>query len=224
MTTPQPKTSRNLYLGIVIILGFLTILTIMTYYKWQQYDPRLSAKIDTQVLKLLPFPIAVPQVTLTQKDGTPWQTTQLHNQWTFLYFGYTLCPDVCPTELGALADVAQAIRAQTHHPHVGFLFVSVDPNRDTIERLQQFTNYFDPQINAATGDETELRIMAQPLGAAWDKVAQFDEHGKPDPNNYLINHTTSILLIDPQGRAVGIFPTPHQPEAMVKAFNQVVPE
>jgi protein SCO1/2 len=223
MSQSESKT-KNLLMGIGIIAGFFIILAIAVGVKWMNNDPRLANKVDASVLKIFPHPIAIPSASLIDKQGKPFDFNQLKNRWTFLYFGYTLCPDICPTELTALAGVLEQLREQKVKAAHGVLFVSVDQQRDTPDRLHQFVDYFDASIQAVSGEESELRIMAQPIGAAWDKVAQFDEHGQPDQNNYLINHTTSILLVDPQGRAVGVFPTPHDPEAMAKAFTTVVPE
>ncbi len=218
------RNHKNLWMGLGIIAGFFIILTIAVGVKWMNNDPRLANKVDASVLKIFPHPIAIPSASLIDKEGKHFDFNQLKNRWTFLYFGYTLCPDICPTELTALAGVLEQLREQKVKAAHGVLFVSVDQQRDTPDRLRQFVDYFDASIQAVSGEESELRIMAQPIGAAWDKVAQFDEHGQPDQNNYLINHTTSILLIDPQGRAVGVFPTPHDPVAMAKAFTTVVPE
>lgn len=220
----SPASNKNLFMGLAIIAGFLLILTIAVYVKWMNNDPRLANKVDASVLKIFPHPIDIPVASLIDKNGQAFDFNQLKNRWTFLYFGYTLCPDICPTELTALAGVLESLREQQVKTKHGVLFVSVDQQRDTPERLRQFVDYFDSSIQAVSGEESEIRIMARPIGAAWDKVAQFDENGRPDPNNYLINHTTSILLVDPQGRAVGVFPTPHDPAAMAKAFTTVVPE
>lgn len=221
----EPNTSRkNIFMGLGILAGFFIILAVAVSVKWMNNDPRLSHKIDASVLKIFPHPIDIPRATLIDKNGKAFDFDQLKNRWTFLYFGYTLCPDICPTELTALAGVLEQLREQQVKAKHSVLFVSVDQQRDTPDRLRQFVDYFDSTIQAVSGEESELRIMAQPIGAAWDKVAQFDEHGQPDQSNYLINHTTSILLVDPQGRAVGVFPTPHDPVAMAKAFTTVVPE
>ena len=223
MNDPQtPK--QNLVMGLAMIAGFVMILAIAVYVKWINHDPRLASKVDASVLKVFPYPIPIPSARLIDKQGHPYDLNQLKKRWTFLYFGYTLCPDVCPTELTALAGVLETLTEQQMKAAHGVLFVSVDPQRDTPDRLGQFVDYFDQRIQAVSGEENELRIMAQPIGASWDKVAQFNEQGQPDPNNYLINHTTSILLVDPQGRAVGVFPTPHDPVAMAKAFSTLVPQ
>lgn len=206
------------------VFAFLIIaLAIAVYLKWQRSNIDLMTVVDQSVLRILPQPIPVPDAKLTRMDGQSFGKKDLVGKWTFLYFGYTLCPDVCPTELSALAEVADLLRSKGVKARWQQVFISVDPERDTPEQLGKFVRYFDPKIIAATGDPSELRIMAQPLGVGWEKAALPTADGQPT-SSYLINHTTSILLISPDGAMVGVFPTPHHPEAMVKAFLTVLRE
>ena len=99
--------------------------------------------------------------------------------------------------------------------------MSVDPERDTPEQLAKFVSYFDPKIIGATGSQTELTLMAKPLGVGWEKAA-LPTANDAASNSYLINHTTSILLVSPEATVVGVYPTPHDPAAMVKAFLTVM--
>jgi len=213
-------------MGGGILLGFVLVLALMVGLRWQQTQSvSLSSKLDSAVFKLFPKPIPVPAAELTNKLGKPVVSDQLlDKKWTFLYFGYTLCPDICPTELTVLAEVAEQLRKHKVASAWQVVFVSVDADRDTPERLKGFVDYFDPQIQAATGSDVELRVMSQPIGVGWDKVATSDAQGKLDDSGYLINHTTSIYLVDPRGRAVGVFSSPHDPESMVKAYQIMVPD
>ncbi len=210
-------------LAAMIFLVLTVALLTSVYVKWQRANVDLAAAVESSVLRIVPQPIPVPEATLTRMDGAPFTRKDLTGKWTFLYFGYTLCPDVCPTELSALAGVADILRQKGVRAPWQMVFVSVDPERDTPDQLAKFVTYFDPGIMAATGAQSELRIMAQPLGVGWEKAALPTANDAPS-KSYLINHTTSILLINPQGEMVGAFPTPHEPEAMVKAFLTVIHE
>lgn len=215
------KPSGKITLAFGIFLLLLAVLLGAVYYKWQQSPRDLAAAVDPSVLRIVPRPIPVPEARLTDMHGKPFGRQDLLGHWTFLYFGYTLCPDVCPTELSALAGLAEILREKGVQAPWQMVFVSVDPERDTPELLSKFVTYFDPGIIAATGAQTELRIMAQPLGVGWEKAALPTANDTPS-DSYLINHTTSILLINPQGEMVGVYPTPHEPEAMAQAFLTVI--
>jgi protein SCO1/2 len=217
------RMSGQAPVAIAVFLFLIVALAVSVYLKWQRANVDLTSVVDQSVLRIVPQPIPVPDAKLTQMSGQPFGKKDLIGKWTFLYFGYTLCPDVCPTELSALAEVADLLRSKGVQARWQEVFVSVDPERDTPEQLGKFVSYFDPKIIAATGEQTELRIMAQPIGVGWEKAALPTVDGKP-AGSYLINHTTSILLINPDGAMVGVFPTPHNPEAMVKAFLTVIHE
>ncbi|HET19584.1 MAG TPA: SCO family protein [Chromatiales bacterium] len=217
------RISGKAPVAVTVFTLLMVALVAAVYFKWQRANVDLSTVVDASVLRIVPQPIPVPDATLTRMDGEVFNKQDLTGRWTFLYFGYTLCPDVCPTELSALAGVAEILRQKGVKAPWQQVFVSVDPERDTPEQLAKFVTYFDPDIIAATGKEIELRIMAKPIGVGWEKAALPTANDAPS-SSYLINHTTSILLVNPQGELVGVFPTPHIPESMAQAFLAVINE
>ncbi len=216
----QPS-KHNAPVAAVVFLVLLIALSIAVYLKWQRANVDLTTVVDQSVMRVIPQPIPVPEFKLTRMDGKPFERKNLLGKWTFLYFGYTLCPDVCPTELTALAEVAALLRQEGVQSSWQEVFVSVDPERDTPEQLAKFVSYFDPKIIGVTGSQTELMLMAKPLGVGWEKTA-LPTANDAASSSYLINHTTSILLVSPEASVVGVYPTPHDPVAMVKAFRTVI--
>jgi protein SCO1/2 len=206
--------------AVVVFLVLIVALSIAVYLKWQRANVDLSTVVDQSVMRVIPQAIPVPEFKLTRMDGKPFERKNLLGKWTFLYFGYTLCPDVCPTELTALAEVAELLRKEGVQSWQE-IFVSVDPERDTPEQLAKFVTYFDPKIIGATGTEAELRQMAKPLGVGWEK-ASLPTANDAASSSYLINHTTSILLVSPDATVIGVYPTPHDPNAMVDVFLKVI--
>ncbi|MEW6445161.1 MAG: SCO family protein [Pseudomonadota bacterium] len=221
--TPAGRMSGQAPVAIMVFAVLIAALVLAVYFKFQRSNLDLAKVVDPAVMRIMPQPIPVPDAKLTKMDGQPFGKKNLEGKWTFLYFGYTLCPDVCPTELSALAEVADILRGKNVNSRWQQVFVSVDPERDTPEQLAKFVTYFDPKIIAATGPQSELRIMAQPIGVGWEKAALPTANDAPS-STYLINHTTSILLVSPDATVVGVFPTPHNPEAMVKAYLAVTRE
>lgn len=217
---PKPSSSSAPVAAIVFFV-LIAALSLSVYLKWQRANVDLMTVVDQSVMRVLPQAIPVPEATLTRMDGKPFTRKNLLGKWTFLYFGYTLCPDVCPTELTALAEIATLLRKEGVESAWQEIFVSVDPDRDTPEQLAKFVSYFDPKIIGVTGSQTELSIMAKPLGVGWEKAA-LPTANDAASTSYLINHTTSILLVSPDATVVGVYPTPHDPQAMVKAFLTVI--
>ncbi|HSH85526.1 MAG TPA: SCO family protein, partial [Guyparkeria sp.] len=163
--------------------------------------------------------------SLVTDDGKSFGPENFEGQWTLLYFGYTLCPDVCPIELGALRQFGNLLEDQ--HPALAArtqrVFISVDPERDTPQRIRDFTEYFDSAIVGATGTPIELERFAAPLGVGWSKRSNHyrDPSDREETgNDYLVDHTTAILLVAPDARLRAVFPTPHGPQPMVDAFHR----
>ncbi|MCK6425209.1 MAG: SCO family protein [Burkholderiaceae bacterium] len=148
--------------------------------------------------------------------GGPLTRDDLRGRWTFLFFGYTQCPDVCPTALGLMAELCRRLPA-VERPAV--LFVSVDPARDTPELLAQYVPAFDPAFRGASGDDAALAALVRHLGV------QYHRHppGRPEhPMVYTVDHSAGMFLLDPAVRLRGVFSPPHDLEAMLADYRQLV--
>lgn len=136
----------------------------------------------------------------------------LQGRWSFVFFGYTHCPDVCPTTLGLLNTVAKHLAAETPPPQ--FVFVSVDPERDTPEQLASFVGYFNPAFIGVTGTPEALSAFTRQLGVLSLKVEQDGAGG-----GYLVDHTAAVFLFDPAGRLVALFSPPLDATGMTEDFR-----
>ncbi|MDH5786341.1 MAG: SCO family protein, partial [Chromatiales bacterium] len=152
---------------------------------------------------LLPEAIVLQPFSLTDHNGNPLGLEQLKGQWTLLFFGYTHCPDVCPTTLGMLKGVAMRLAAEPQPEKTRFLFVSVDPKRDTTAHLADYIDYFHKDFIAASGERSEIDNFTRQLGA----IYLFD--GDTEGDEYHVNHSASVALIDPQGVWVARINPPH---------------
>ncbi len=137
--------------------------------------------------------------TLEAASG-PVDLASLRGQVVLIYFGYTLCPDICPTNL---AMIARALKDMTpeERERVRGLFVSVDPERDDPQRLAQYAAYFHPNILGVTGNPEQVARAAELYGAIYRRVAQADS-----AMAYLVDHSADTYVVDAQGRWVHTFP------------------
>jgi protein SCO1 len=141
-------------------------------------------------------PLALP--ALVAADGSPFPAERLRGRWSIVFFGYTSCPDICPMTLQLLSEVArQAGDTQ-------FIFVTVDPARDTPERLKAYLAHFDPRFVGLSGGRGELERFAASLGAGY---APSGSGG--------FDHSTSLFAVDPQGRLAGVLLRPEEPARIV---------
>ncbi len=177
-------------------------------------DDAAPAGPQLQTVTLLPQPRELPPFNLRQSDGTPLLPGELAGHWTLAFLGFTFCPDVCPTTLTELAVAQKQWEAlpETTRPRV--LFVSVDPERDTPGKAGEYARAFHPDTLAATADVPALEKFATSLGFVFMKVPgkTFDEN----PQDYSVDHSANIAVLDSQGRLAGLIRPPFQPQAIAE--------
>lgn len=162
---------------------------------------------------LLPEARPLTAFSLTDMNGKPFDLSRLEGKWSFLFFGYTHCPDICPTTLATLKMTAKRLQKQPAlYRDTQFVFISVDPKRDSLTHLKEYVGYFHPDFLAATADKTHIDALAQQVGA----IYMFD--GDTSGDDYIVNHSASIVLIDPQGRWVARFNPPQQASKIADDF------
>jgi protein SCO1/2 len=141
--------------------------------------------------------------------GSEYFTNQdLQGKWTLFFIGYTFCPDICPTTLAHLDSVYPKLTAQPYND-IQIVFVSVDPNRDKAEKLAEYVHYFNSEFIGVTSTHKELWPFVQNLGLIYSIVDQ----GVADPY-YLVDHSASIVLINPAGEHHASFQATINPEGV----------
>ena len=152
---------------------------------------------------VLPEPRSLGAFELVDETGAKFAPRDFEGRWSFLYFGYTYCPDVCPLALVELADVKKRLAERAPSARLSFFFVSVDPRRDTPERLHEYVTYFDPEFRGLTGEPVQIAALANAVGAVY-----FVEPGQ-DEKTYLVSHSSNIALLEPGGGLRAVFTSPH---------------
>ena len=180
---------------------------------WHLFDRSDSpAAPQLQTVTLLPQPRELPAFNLRQSDGTPLVAGELAGHWTLVFLGFTFCPDVCPTTLTELAQAQKQWEAMPESTRPRVLFVSVDPERDTPGKTGEYAHAFHPDTLAATADVPALEKFATSLGFVFMKApgANFEHN----PQDYSVDHSAHIAVLDPQGRLAGLIRPPLQPQAI----------
>lgn len=150
-------------------------------------------------------------------DGQPIDNTRLLGHWTVVFLGFTHCPDVCPTTLSELAKVQDAVQSLPEASRPRVLFVSVDPARDTPFKTGEYAAYFHADTLAATADEPALGQFASALGLVYMKVPTAG-------GDYTMDHSSALVLVDPQGRRAGLVQPPLQPAAIAADLRLLAKE
>ena len=170
--------------------------------------------LPDQVMTLFPAPKPLAAFAFTDHENRVFDLSRLKGKWSFLFFGYTHCPDICPTTLATLARVRESISKNAAGAQdVQFVFISVDPNRDTAGKLGQYVTYFDATFLGVTGDDAQLGNLAGQLGAAYQVEV------KPGTENYPVYHTAAVFLVDPRARYHAVFAPPLDAEGISRRFG-----
>ena len=170
-----------------------------------------SSVPELETVRLLPAPRPLPAFDLAQADGTRLEPADLRGHWTIVFLGFTHCPDVCPTTLAELAVAQKQWESVPEASRPRVLFVSVDPERDTAEATGRYAHHFHPDTLAATGDVPALEAFATSLGMVFMKAPP--PEGAP-AGQYSVDHSATLVLVDPQGRMAGLLRPPLQPDAI----------
>ena len=136
-------------------------------------------------------PVPATDFTLNQADGSSFTLSEQRGKLTLIFFGYTTCPDVCPATLSEMKQIRERLGADAER--VSFVFVTVDPERDTPERMGQYVAAYDPAIHGLTGSEAELEPVYKAFGVYRAKQEVNSSVG------YLVDHTSRVYLVDQQG-------------------------
>jgi protein SCO1/2 len=209
--TPEtaPKTSgiRNTVLVIVsaiaVMLG-LFVSNVMT--------PKQLTADQYQTLGYygFPEPRTIKPFSLLDEAGNTVGTADLKGQWSLLYFGFTFCPDICPTTLGVLN---RAVKQTQIPPQI--VLVSVDPERDTPAVLAQYLSGFNKSFKGYTGTFDDVVGLATNVNVAFGKIPG------AMPGTYTVDHSSSIVVVDPFGRYAGFIKQPHQAEKIASIVDSL---
>jgi protein SCO1/2 len=170
--------------------------------------------LPDQVMTLFPAPKPLTAFAFTDHENRVFDLSRLKGKWSFLFFGYTHCPDICPTTLAILARAHENIvKSTVDAKDVQFVFISVDPNRDTAGKLRQYVTYFDATFLGVTGDNAQLGNLAGQLGAVYQVATT---SGMED---YPVYHSATVFLVDPRARYLAVFAPPLDAEGISRRFK-----
>jgi len=234
MNIDEPKTSKSLLHwlmvgGIALLATGAGVFTSLQFsspgdHSGAQMEPAADAEeealaaLQSTLTNTQIFPKSfkrVPEFSLLGADGEALDQTLFEGQWTTVFFGFTHCPDVCPITLSVMKEGVQSC-ATNEEVSMQVAFVSVDPNRDTPDKLKNYIEFFNPEFLGITGELAPIHELTRHLGI----VASYTAN-KEDPANYTVDHTASMLLIDPQRRVRAKFNLPHEAATILSDYLKV---
>jgi protein SCO1/2 len=163
--------------------------------------------IDAGII-LLPTSRSIPDLKMTDQDGKTVSIDELKGKWTMLFFGYTFCPDICPTTLAQLRQIKSELPKEVLGK-LQIVLVSVDPNRDTPQQLKQYLGYFDPSFMGLTAPVEVIAKLANAVSIPFIPA----DTSKP---NYTVDHSGNLALLGPDGTQRGFIRSPLNDKKMVE--------
>jgi protein SCO1/2 len=192
--------SRNINLTVVGLLVLIAI--IVAGFVHRVSLPRVMTESEMKIngLYLLETPRDIGEFTLTDHHGKPFDPARFKDRWSLVFFGFTYCPDICPTTMAFLNEFMAGLEG-TEAEDTQVAMVSVDPARDTVDQLASYLPYFNPDFIGVTGEFLDIHRFATALNTPFRKVAGQGE-------NYQVDHSANVVLINPRGDYHGFFKAP----------------
>lgn len=162
----------------------------------------------------LPVALSLPDIELTDQRGTRLRISDLAGGYSLMFFGFSHCPDICPLTLQTLARALERFEQGRLGMAPRVIFVSVDPQRDTLERLREYVGNFHPAIVGATASEAELAPLLGTLGIS---VMRQTLPG----TTYTMTHNPQVFVLDPSAEVVAIMSNAENPDTLVDDFRRI---
>lgn len=199
--------------NLIIAVGILALL----FGVWTQVN------LPTQTMK--PFDIVSGTVftdarefnefELIDTDHNAFNKSNFKGQWNLVFFGFTNCQMICPTTLSDLNKTYKKLEKIGKTPLPQVVLISVDPERDTPEKMKEYLLSFNQNFKGATGNRDTIKTLTRELGVIYAKM-------QSDEENYDIDHSGAILVINPEGKWQALFTTPHNPDEMANDLNRIM--
>lgn len=200
----------------LLVVGLLLVLA-GSYLTWRSVRtgpvPAGDVPGVTEVRDAAPLPAFA-----LQGPRGKFGNAELAGHWSFMFFGYTQCPDICPTALALMKELKAKLAAGSAvsaAPTFQVVFVSVDPGRDTPQLLGEYMAAFDPSFMGVSGPDAALLPLTRALGVF------FQRNDRTDARHYTVDHSAAIYLIDPQGRLAAVFAPPQEASKMAADYRRI---
>ena len=199
-----------------VILLVLFVCILVGLFVNRVLTPRvLSAKeLVSNGMIVFSLPREISPFNLIDQNGDAFSRDNLKGSWTFVFFGFTHCPDICPATLAQFRQLSDRLGATHYAESTRFILVSLDPERDTPEKLKTYVEYFSPEFTGITGEFLQLHKLANELNTAFRKVVTDHESGE-----YTVDHGGNVALLNPQGHYHGFYKPPLDVEKMFLTYR-----
>jgi len=205
---------KNIIFTVLVCVA--VVVAVMAGFMYRLSQPRMLTDHELREYgaMMLETPRRFSDFKFTDHRGEPFTREQLNGRWTLVFFGFTHCPDICPTTLATLNKVVAAM-TEEERAALQVVMLSVDPERDTPDKLASYVPFFNADFIGLTGDQAQLLNLATQLGAVYTKVPL-------KGGDYTVDHSGNIVLINPMGDYHGLFRPPFEEGSVRVALRSIM--
>ena len=179
---------------------------------WAYLQIDRESVIQTRAITVLQSPRALPEFQMVNKEGDSAGKEAFYSKWSLVFMGFTSCGHICPTKMAEMRMIQDQLQDKFNTP-LNVVFVSVDPGRDAPAVIKQYVESFDPGFSGMTGSAETIEALANALGAPY--------FVDPDPELYIVDHSSALFLIGPDASLVGTITPPLDISIIVDDLNQL---
>jgi protein SCO1/2 len=207
----QQKNRIRMTIAILIAL----ILLVVYGFSWRMNQPVIMSKEQLQIngAIVLDKPRIFSDFELVDHRGEVFNLDRMKGIWTIVFFGFTHCPDICPTTLAMLNETYSKLK-ESEKELLQVVMISLDPERDTVEKLAEYVPYFNPEFTGVTGNKHLIRRLTAELNVAYNQVPLSGD-------DYTVDHSTQLILVNPMGHYHGFFKAPHTEITMRSTWRSI---
>lgn len=195
---------------IIAFIVFVCAALITSLFIYHASQKNIKPVLASDIGLIFPVPRDIKSFELVTANQQKFTEKDFYQHWTLLFFGFTHCASVCPTTLDLMNHAYKNLHDK--YPDLRIVLVSVDPERDTTESLTQYVQGFNPDFIAVSGKVQNIRKLQSQLGV-------YSSRDNTSTDNYQVQHTSSIMLINPQGKWAGIFKFGLKPAELIKGIE-----
>lgn len=210
------KLAKNRHLFLAAAAFALIALLFGMWTRQNTQDVELQIKLENGTV--FPVPRDISPFHLVSADDKPFTNDNLMGKWSVLFFGFTQCPQLCPTTLAILNKAYQQLETKKSVPLPQIVFISVDPDRDTPRAIEEYIGTFNKNFKGATGKVDEIKALTAQFNIMYMKI---QNQNSQDTHHYSIDHSGTLLLINPEGKLTALFQTPHETDNLVHDIESI---
>lgn len=217
--THSTQQQRGISMTVFVLCTVVSCILGIFFAKYWHTNNKKSAFPGYEFVgTVLKNPRALSEFHLTATDGTELDEAALKGHWSLVFFGFTHCPKMCPTAMHELAVTYQLLQKDKVNPMPKVMMVSVDPKRDSLERMKNYVEGFNKDFIGAIGSNKEVRKLSTEMGIAYEKVASRDGAA----GEYDFQHSGAVIVLNPKGEIKAFFNWPHKPSEMAMDYTNLI--